>query len=158
MFLASEFFFRPLWSKRWALSTRVERAESELRHIRALIERHRGNSALMAELEARLIRPGGDFSLFSFLEEAAGRAGIRENLVAMNPSQAIAENGYRRMEMLVRFENLTLEQLVRYLRELMGAPRLMRIGRLRVERSTRMPGRVKMTATVIAFEARGVGG
>ncbi|MFQ5894273.1 MAG: type II secretion system protein GspM [Nitrospinota bacterium] len=158
LLLGSELVVRPLWERRQALRQRVERAERELQRMRALRERHRRYREMLVELDRRLIRQGDRFSLFSFLEEAAGRAGIRERLVSMKPSEAPLGPGYRRMAMEVRFEDVALGQLVRYLEELAGAPKLIRVGRLRVERSNRVPGRVRVTAKVVAFAVRGTEG
>lgn len=152
--VAAEGVFRPLWSKRQALSAGIARSERQLRQMQALLERHRRYTALLAEVEGRLIRKEDDFSLFSFLEEAAGRAGIRRQLVAMNPSESAGEGGYRRLEMLIQFEDLTMDQMVRYLEEVSKAPRLLRVSRLSMERSAKVPGRVRVTVSVVAFTAR----
>jgi type II secretory pathway component PulM len=150
-----EWVFRPLWSRRQELSARRERAEGQIKALEALLARYRRNHTYLKAAEGRLIREGDNFSLFYFLEEAAGKTGIREKLVAMNPSEASGNNDYRRLEMLIRFEELTMAQVVEYLQRISAAPRLLRVSRMNLERSTRQPGRVTFSASVVAFSAKG---
>lgn len=154
LLVAGEWGVHPLWSRWEELHRRAESAETQLHTMRALLERYRRGSAELKRMEARLIREDDDFSLFAFLEEAAGRVGIRGQLVSMNPSVSDAGRDYRRIEMLLRFNDLTLAQLVAYLQELEKAPRLIRVLRMSLERSMRRPGRIGASFSVAAFAAK----
>lgn len=151
---AEEWLFRPLWLRRQEVVDRTERSERQLRTMKTLFDRSRRYSVLLKNVEGRLIREGDKFSLFAFLEEAAGKIGIRERLVAMNPSESSGNDSYRRLEMLVRFEDLSMEQAVEYLKRLSDAPRLIRVSRLTLERSSRQPGKIGLTASVVAFAVK----
>lgn len=149
-----EWVFRPLWQRRQELIASRERHEGQLRSLEGLLARYRRHDADLKTVEKRLIRQGDDFSLFYFLEETAGMTGIREKLVAMNPSESAGTPDYQRIEMLIRFEDLTMAQAVEYLRRLADAPRLLRVSRLSLERSARQPGRVALGASVSAFSSK----
>lgn len=158
MLALSELFVRPYWTRHQDLEKKISRLEKDLRQVRGLLVRFQRNQRLLKEVEARLIREGESFSLFSFLEEAAGQAGIRGRLASMSPSQGDAADGYRRHEMSIRFEGLSVGELVRFLEYLDKAPKLVRVERLRIDRSNRKPGRVKVSAKIITFaiqETRG---
>ncbi len=148
---ASEFIYEPYWVRHQTLKKEIGRLERDLRQVRVLSERFRRNKSLLSEIEGRLVRGGDGFSLFSFLEEAAGKAGIQGRLEAMTPSQGDAGGKYRKLEMAVRFKELTLGELVRFLEFLDRAPKLIRVEQLRVDRSSRKPGRVKVSAKVVTF-------
>ena len=151
---AEEWIFRPLWERRRELMENRQRSENQIRSLEGLLARYRRYHADLKAVETRLIRDGDDFSLFYFLEEVAGKTGIREKLVAMNPSEASGTGDYQRFEMVIRFEELTTAQAVEYLRRLADAPRLVRVNRLNLERSVRQPGRITLGASVVAFSAK----
>ncbi|MBT3351505.1 MAG: hypothetical protein HOC91_08075 [Nitrospinaceae bacterium] len=153
----SEFFVRPYWTRHQELEKKVSRLDNELRQVRRLLVRFKQNRKLLKDVEKRLIHEGDSFSLFSFLEEAAGQVGIRSRLTSMSPSQGDAANGYRRHEMSIRFEGLSVGELVRFLEYLEKAPKLVRVERLRIDRSSRKPGRVKVSAKVITFAIQATG-
>ncbi len=150
-FVAFEFVLGPLWSRHEEVLVRMERTETELKQLRGLLARYRQNSELLETLERSLIKIDDAFSLFSFLEETAGRAGVRDRLVAMNPSAPPGGEEYARREVEVQFEGMELSQLAGYLKAVSDAPRLIRVDRLRVERSARLPGKVRVVARLVAF-------
>lgn len=152
---AAEWVVRPLWQRRQELRAQVNRGKDDMKALRDLVLRYRRHSPELRELERRLVRPGDGFSLFSFLEDAARKAGIRNRLVSMNPSKSTGRDGYGRIEMSLQFEDLTMAQVVGYLEQLERAPRLLRVRELSVERSSRPGGLLRVHALVVAYSAPG---
>lgn len=147
----SELVFRPLWQRHSELVQKIKRSERDLGQVRALLNRHRKFEKMLSDIERRLVREGDGFSLFSFLEESARRAGVKERLVAMTPAQPSTVDGYQRMEISIRFEDLTVAEMVKFLREVEDAPRFIRVDRLRVDRSTRKPNRIQVSGKLVTF-------
>ena len=150
----SELAFRPLWTRHSELVRKIERTERDLNQVRGLFQRFRKLEALLADIESRLVREGDDFSLFSFLEESARRAGVKERLVAMTPSQSSTVEGYQRLEIAIRFEDLTVAQMVDFLREVENAPRFIRVDQLRVDRSSRTSDRIRFSGKMVTFSVK----
>ncbi len=150
----SELVFRPLWTRHSELVRNIERTERDLNQVRAIFSRFRKLETLLADIESRLIREGDKFSLFSFLEESARKAGVKERLVSMTPSQSSTVEGYQKLEIAIRFENLTMAQMVKFLREVENAPRFIRVDQLRVDRSTGKSDRVQFSGKLVTFATK----
>lgn len=154
----SELVFRPLWTRHSELIRKIERTERDLSQIQALFTRFRKFDSLLADIERRLIQKGDKFSLFSFLEESARKAGVKDRLVAMTPSQSSTVEGYQKLEIAIRFEDLTMEQMVKFLKEVENAPRFIRVDQLRVDRSTGKSDRVQFSGKLVTFAVKEVQG
>lgn len=151
----SELVFRPLWTRHSELVDKIERAERDLNQVRALFSRFRKFETHLANIESRLIREGDKFSLFTFLEESAWKAGVKERLVAMTPSQSSTVEGYQKLEIVIRFEDLTVAQMVKFLREVENAPRFIRVDQLRVDRSTgKAADRIQFSGKLVTFAVK----
>lgn len=151
----SELVFRPIWDRHENLVRDIARTEKDLDQVQALFKKFRKYETLLADVERRLIRKGDNFSLFAFLEESARKAGVKERLVAMTPSQTTTVEGYQRLEIAIRFEDLTVGQMVKFLREVENAPRFIRVDQMRVDRSTRKPDRVQFSGKLVTFAING---
>ena len=156
--VASEMIVAPNWNRYSFLKKKIWQSENDLGKMKVLLRRFQKNKILLENIEKRLVREDEDFSLFSFLERAAGHAEIRDRLASMSPTQKDNLGLYRRYEMSIRFDELTMKELVRFLEYLERAPKLIRVDRLRVDRSTRKPGYVKVFAKIITFAIRKVQG
>ncbi len=147
----SELVFRPLWTRHSELMRKIERTERDLKQVRGLFTRFQRFETLLADIESRLIRKGDKFSLFTFLEESAWKAGVKERLVAMTPSQSTTVEGYEKLEIAIRFEDLTVAQMVKFLREVENAPRFIRVDQLRVDRSPGKSDRIQFSGKLVTF-------
>ncbi len=150
----SELVFRPLWTRHSELLGKIERTERDLNQVRALFSRFRRFEMLLTDIESRLIHEGDKFSLFAFLEESARKAGVKERLVAMTPSQSSTVEGYQKLEIAIRFEDLTVAQMVKFLREVENAPRFIRVDQLRVDRSTGKSDRIQFSGKLVTFAVK----
>ena len=56
-----------------------------------------------------------DFTLFSFLEKQAGKAGVKPNIKYMKPSTSVETGPYQESSVEMKIEKITLKQLVEYL-------------------------------------------
>jgi len=156
--VTSEIIIAPYWARYVLLKKKIQRSENDLGQIKVLLRRFQENKILLENIENRLIRGEEKFSLFAFLERAAGHAGIRSRLASMNPTQKDILGLYRRHGISIRFDELTMRELVRFLEYLDRSPKLIRVDRLRINRSPRKPGRVKVSAKIVTFATRKVRG
>jgi hypothetical protein len=154
VFALSELVFRPLWTRHSELVRKIERTERDLGQVRALFTRFRRFETLLTNIESRLIHEGDKFSLFAFLEESARKAGVKERLIAMTPSQSSTVEGYQKLEIAIRFEDLTVAQMVKFLREVENAPRFIQVDQLRVDRSTGKSDRIQFSGKLVTFAVK----
>lgn len=82
--------------------------------------------------EKRLKRPAG-FSILSFLENLAVRTEVKDRIAQMKPRQGQTTKFYRESLVEIKMEKVSLDTLVRYLREIEAAPELLRVKELRIK-------------------------
>ena len=115
---------------------------------RVIPEKH----AVLAELTAksreytalrrRLTRLGqeiasepGDFALPAFLEESAENCGISDHVVSMQSEPPRSKATYVETLVTVKIENLTLNQLVKFLTAIQSGPAFVRIKSLTIQKN-----------------------
>ena len=66
--------------------------------------------------ESRFSRRSKGFKLFSFMDQLAGQAGIKDRITYMKPTKGVQKNGgYRISRVEMKLDAITLDQLVTYL-------------------------------------------
>jgi general secretion pathway protein M len=87
--------------------------------------------AQQSELRVKA-RPKG-FTLFSFLDNLAGRTGIKQNIAYMKPSTTSVRNSPFSLSMVeMRINSLTMEQLVNFLHGIEASPNMIWIKRISI--------------------------
>jgi len=124
----------PLLDRRERSERQVLARQKELHEMLAYQQEYqqlqRKNRLTAAKLEKR----PADFSLFSFLDQLAGAAGIKKHVVYMKPSTiedgAIDRN---RSRVEIKFEEVTLEQVGGFLQRVETSPNLIEVPRLSIK-------------------------
>ncbi|MFQ6112434.1 MAG: type II secretion system protein GspM [Nitrospinota bacterium] len=147
----SQWVLIPMWNQTRRYERLSARRTLELRELRKLTSLYLTYKGKMAHIERRLVRKGDNFSLFTFLERAAVRAGIKDNLLSMKPSQSKVGEFYMESSVEVKFQGLSIERLVKYLYFIETAEKLLKIKRLQITASPHRPGTVDVTARVAAY-------
>jgi general secretion pathway protein M len=141
----------PLWDRLTTLDRQATRKARDLKELAAL-------GAEFATLRERLIRleermpPGQSrFSLLSFLEETAARAGVRDRIAGMQPLAGSAVLGYPESAVELRLEDLQMPQLLGFLVKLEQSPYRLQVTRLQVRPRTEAPHFLAATVRVSAY-------
>lgn len=131
----------PLLDRRERSERRVLSREKELREMRGYqneyaqlqMENHR--TAVLLEK-----RPA-DFSLFSFLDQLAGTTGIKRNIVYMKPSSVQdTEKRFNLSRVEIKLEEVTLDQISRFLHQIETSPHLIKVPRLSIKQAKQESG------------------
>ncbi len=141
----------PVWNQNRRYERLSARRTLELREMRKLTSLYLTYQGKMAHIERKLVREKDNFSLFTFLERAAVRAGIKDNLLSMKPSQSKVGEVYIESSVEVKFQAVSMERLVRYLYSIETAEKLLKVKRLQITASPHRPGTVDVTAWVAAY-------
>ncbi len=96
----------------------------------------------------RMMDQGGKVPPLTFLEETARTIGGRENLLLMRPLGSVDQGSLQIDTIEFKLERLTLEQVVRLLREIEQAQPPMRVDRLLVKQRFDDATQLDMTTTV----------
>lgn len=105
----------------------------ELHEMKTLRETYLAQKRLLEEVNQNLLQRGPDFAIFSFLEDLANKAGIKNNIKSMNPAITVPGELFRESSVEMRLEGITLQQLTRYVYDIEQAPQLLRVRRMHVK-------------------------
>ncbi len=90
--------------------------------------RYQANSA-----KSRFARRPKGFTLFSFLDNLAGKARIKSNITYMKPSTSIQKNSPYKLSLVeMKLQAVTLSQLTTYLHMVETSPSMVRVKRLSI--------------------------
>ena len=84
-------------------------------------------------LAQRLAQRPKNFTLFSFLEKAAGNAGVKDNIKSMKPSASTGKGPFKESLVEMKLERVTLGQLVGYLKLIESPDDLVNIKRISIQ-------------------------
>lgn len=145
------FLLDPLWERMTILDRQAVRKARELQEVAALGAEFVSLRERLIRLEERMPPDQTKFSLLSFLEETAARAGVRDRIVAMQPLGGSPLAGYRESAVELRLEDLQMPQLLGFLVKLEQSPYDLRVARLQVRPRTEAPHFLATTLRVSAY-------
>jgi len=128
-----QFAVMPFFEKRERFKSNVTVKQNELQQMLALRQEYlllqRGSDTLSQRLTGR----SKNFTLFSFLEKAAGDAGIKENIKSMKPSASTGKGPFKESLVEMKLERITLGQMVGYLKLIESPDKLVSIKRISIQ-------------------------
>jgi general secretion pathway protein M len=125
--------------------------ERDLHQMKALRETYTAQKNLMEDVHRSLAQRGQDFAIFSFLEDLASKAGIKDNIIYMKPALTTPGELFRESSVEMRLEGIALPQLTRYLYDIERAPQLLRVRRLQIKPRSANPDLLDVTFQVSTF-------
>lgn len=128
------------------LRARVDEHERSLAMIEGLADDYRKDSDDIGKIEEQL-RKSGNQELSSFVEKAAGKIGIGENLKGVRERTAKTEGNLEEKSYNVDLDKVSLEQLTNFLYEIEATGYPLRIRSTRV-RASGPPGSRVLTVTL----------
>ena len=135
LFVLLHFVLLPLWEEGRRLRKNIVTQEGQLAEMRQLLVEgataSRPDPAAQTALRQRL----EDFTLFSFLEQAAASAGVKEHIEAMQPVQSEQEEGASALGNTVELQlrDIGLAQLTRFLEQVESPGNLVAVERLAIQ-------------------------
>jgi len=151
LFLVMQFAVFPFFERKERLESGLkakERSLDEIVKLRAEFETYeKGSQGIQRALATR--KKG--FTLFSFLEEAAGAAEVKEHIKYMKPSSTSSTGPYKESSVEMKLEGITLEQLVKYLYRIESPEDLVNIKRITVSQNKKEEGYLDAILQVLTF-------
>ena len=93
------------------------------------------------------------FTLFSFMEDAAGKSGIKSKIAYMKPSvQSIKDSTLKQSSIEMKLESITSEELVDYLYNIETRDPLIFVRRLSLFKSSGSDGSIQAVLQVETIE------
>jgi general secretion pathway protein M len=151
LLLFYRFGLGPALERLHTLDRLVAQKEREVHEMKTLRDTYLAQKNLMEEVNRSLAQRGQEFAFFSFLEDLANKAGVKNNIVYMKPALSTAGELYRESSVEMRLEGIGLQQLIRYLYDIERAPQLLRVRRMAIKPRTANADLLDVTFQVSTF-------
>jgi len=102
-------------------------------------------------LAQRLTMRPKSFTLFSFLEKAAGDSGVKGNIKSMKPSASIGKGPFKESLVEMKLEKVTLGQMVGYLKLIESPENLVSIKRISIQSNKKETQFLDVVLQVLTF-------
>ena len=131
--LVIQFAIMPFVDKRERYKNNVTVQQNNLQQISALQQEYLLLQQDSDTLTQRLKNRPQNFTLFSFLEKAAGDSGVKNNIKSMKPSASAGQGLFKESLVEMKLERITLGQLVGYLQLIESPDNLVGIKRISIQ-------------------------
>ncbi len=151
-FVLFQLLIFPFFEKRERLQSGVRAKEEALREIIRLRGEYQASKGDSREIQRLLARRAGGFTLFAFLERAAGEAGVKENIEYMKPSTPKSTGPYKESMVEMKLEAITLNQLTQYLHRIESPEDLISIKRISIKQNNKEAGYLDAVLQALTFQ------
>lgn len=146
-----QFVFTPFLAKKELYKNNVTAKQNNLQEMVALRQEYLLLEQDSDVLTQRLAQRPKNFTLFSFLEKAAGDAGVKENIKSMKPSASEGKGPFKESLVEMKLERITLGQMVDYLKLIESPEYLVNIKRLSIQSNKKETQFLDVVLQVLTF-------
>ncbi|MDQ1336639.1 MAG: ral secretion pathway protein [Thermodesulfobacteriota bacterium] len=151
LFLLGHFMIFPFFDKREAMKRGIEAKRIGLKEIRMLKAEYDSYRKGAEGIQRRLKRREKGFTLFSFLEQAAGKAKVKDHIKYMKPSDSQVNGGLKESMVEMKLDRIYLRPLVDYLYLVESWEHLVSIKRLSIKDSQGGAGYLDAVVQVVTI-------
>jgi general secretion pathway protein M len=141
IFLVATFIVEPFLSETEQLKKSLQEKAVMLEQMRQLQSEY-GTLTQKAEVSKALFnRRQKGFKLFSFLDQLAGEAGIKDQIIYMKPSTKVDKNSpYKISRVEMKLDAITLKQLTTYLYGVETSKNMVEVNRISISKMDKKQG------------------
>ena len=151
LFITLEFLVLPFFKERSRMKRGIIAKQVELRDVLEASAKLKALRSSSQGLEQSLMKREPRFALFSYLEQAAGTAKVKENIKSMKPSTSKGQGDYKESTVELRIEAVTLQQLVDYLYRIESPEKAVFIKRMSIQSNKIGKGYIDVILQVLTF-------
>jgi len=154
LFILIKIIFTPVVNKKYRLKENLSAKETQLKEMIALKTEYdalKRNSELS---ERSFLKRDSGFTLFSFLDNLAGRAGVKENINYMKPTTTKKPGSERKKTTVeMKLQGITLNQLTIYLHGIETSKNMIFVKRLSISKKGKQEGFITVVLQAETFES-----
>ncbi|MBN2061311.1 MAG: hypothetical protein JW882_12935 [Deltaproteobacteria bacterium] len=151
-FLFLQFLAVPFFEKRNRMRRSIEAMEKDIVEMVLLSGEYRNLKQESQNVQGLLAGRKKGFTLFSFLENAAGEAQVKENIKYMKPSISEGIGEYKESMVEMRLEELNLKQIVSYLNRIESSGDLVVVKRISIQGNKMKKGYIDAVLQVMTYQ------
>ena len=152
LFLIFQFLIFPFFEEKKRIQRSIRAREEGLKEIVRLRAEYQVHKKGFQDIKQILARREKGFTLFSFLEKAAGEAELKGHIKYMKPSDSQGTGPYKESMVEMKLEGITLNQLVGYLYRIELPDELINIKRISISQNKKAPGYLDAIMQVMTFQ------
>lgn len=141
----------PLLAKLDRLERQAVRKQKDIKELALLSQEYAAMRDRLARAESRLPAPDSQFSLLTFMEEAATTARVRERIAGMQPQVQTLAQGYLETAVDLRLEGIQLPELLALLVAIDQAPYDLQVRHLQIRPKFDNPINLDATVRVLSY-------
>jgi general secretion pathway protein M len=152
LFFLFQLLILPVFEKKARLQRNIIKKEEELSEIALIGAEIEGLKGSTQKTKKIITRRKRGFTLFSFLEQKAGEAQIKDHIKYMKPSSSKGEGPYNESLVEIKLESITLKQLVGYLYRIEKPEDLIIVKRMSIKGNKNKQGYLDAVLQVLTFQ------
>ena len=153
LFLLLQLIVNPFLESRSRLYRQIDARSLALQEMRNLQSQYGSIQENADDIKASMTARQAGFTLFSFLDNLAGQAGLKDRIAYMKPSTSVQPDiPYRTATVETKLQAITLKQLLNYIYRIETSRNMVRLTRLSVTRTGKQEGTVDAVLLVETFE------
>jgi general secretion pathway protein M len=152
IFLLFQFLIFPFFENRRRIQRGVRAKEKGVEEIIKLRADYQAYQKGSQGIQQAIAKRKKGFTLFSFLEKAAGEAEVKARIKYMKPSISSGTGPYKESMVEMKLEAITLPQLVGYLYRIESPDDLVNIKRISISENKKEQGYLDAILQVITFQ------
>ncbi len=152
VFVLFQFIIFPFFDRREVIGRGIDAKRAGLKEIVKLRGEYesykRGADGIQRYLRSRM----KSFTLFSFLDQAAGKARVKDHIKYMKPSASHSNGRFKESMVEMKLDKISLKQLVDYLYLIESPENVVSIKRISIKDSKSAPGYLDAVMQVLTIE------
>ncbi|BHH86019.1 hypothetical protein [Desulforhopalus sp. 52FAK] len=153
-FMFVRFAIIPVVSAKSRLEQSTERKKQELVEIKELQQEYLTLKKEEGTIQAMINKRGPTFSLFTFLDQQAERVQVKKQIKYMKPSVTEGEDSLNETMVEMKFQLITLESLVGFLRLIESKENVVFVKRISIQENSSETGSLDAILQIITFEEK----
>ncbi|MDD3815619.1 MAG: type II secretion system protein GspM [Desulfocapsaceae bacterium] len=150
-FALFHFAVAPLIQARQQTQKALITKNEDIIKIHQLQKEYRKLQAQAVEIQDRLQKRPSSFTLFSFIEEQATKAKVKQQINSMTPSTSEGEGPLQESRVDLKLERILLQQLVDFLQQVESTDNVVVIKRLSIQENSKEEGTLDAVMQIITF-------
>lgn len=150
-FALFHFAVSPLLRARDQSQKAVIQKKEDIIKIRQLQEEYRKLQNQAMDIQSRLQKRSPSFTLFSFIEERATKAQVKQQINSMTPSSSEGEGPLQESRVDLKLERISLQQLVDFLQQIESTDDVVMIKRISIQENSKEEGTLDAVLHIITF-------
>ncbi|MCX5869100.1 MAG: type II secretion system protein GspM [Deltaproteobacteria bacterium] len=150
-FALFHFTVSPLLQARQQTQKALIQKKEDIKKIRQLQEEYRQLQNQAVNIQNRLQKRSPSFTLFSFIEERATKAKVKQQINSMTPSTSEGDGPLQESRVDLKLEKISLQQLVDFLQQIESTDDVVAIKRISIQENSKEEDLLDVVMQIITF-------